>query len=288
MRIMTKGSGRRGGAGGASAARPVSWNVHLTGRSVTGAASKSEQDDALRHLQEQIKKEDTASPAFAVAVTNAATAEQPHDRKPIAPSPEIESKRVEIKSPRADTALSLEDQAEMSAFNAFNEQRELERINKWTRGGGKPEPTQKKADTHFEKPIPAVLMRQFETEVKLEPKKEEPQPEQEVVEKNKVQDLAEYHDGVAKFTNHITVAAKALRQHNSEALVKASWAVILSAKSLAGLAGDDSDIISWTKALEGQTNQLRTRMDSGSSGHEHYSELSNMIGQLYLSVVSLS
>ena len=57
--------------------------------------------------------------------------EQPHDRKPIAPSPEIESKRVEIKSPRADTALSLEDQAEMSAFNAFNEQRELERINKY-------------------------------------------------------------------------------------------------------------------------------------------------------------
>ena len=48
--------------------------MHLTGRSVTGAASKSEQDDALRHLQEQIKKEDTASPAFAVAVTNAATA----------------------------------------------------------------------------------------------------------------------------------------------------------------------------------------------------------------------
>lgn len=278
MRIMSKGSARKTAAGGA---RPVSWNVHLSGRAVTGQASKSEQDDALRVLQDQIKKEEShstpSSPALSVAVINAATADQPHDRKPTA----VVSPRVEIKSPPP----SLEEQAELNAFNAFNEQRELERINKWTRGGGKSEPTVKK-DTQFERPVPAVLMRQFETEVKIEPKKEE-QHHEEDTEKNKVQDLAQYHEGVAKFTNNVTVAAKALRQKNSEALVKSCWAVIMSAKTLALLAEDDADIISYTKALEGATNLLRGRTDSGGSGQEQHSELSNLLGQLYISVVSL-
>jgi hypothetical protein len=274
-RIMNKGSTRKT----AASARPVSWNVHLTGRAVTGQASKSEQEDALRLLQKQIEHEEHhTSPALSVAVTNAATAEQPHDKK----SPVVHtSPRVEIKSPLP----TLEDQAELNAFNAFNEQRELERINKWTRGGGKSEPVVKK-DSHFEKPIPAVLMRQFETEVKIEPKKEEVQ-EKEAAEINKIHDLVQYHDGVSKFSANVTIAAKALRQKNSEALVKACWAVILSAKTLALLAGDDADIISYTKALEGATNLLRGRTDGGGDGHEHYSEVSNLLGQLYLSIVSL-
>jgi len=271
MRAMNKG--RRGGGN----ARPVSWNVHLTGRAVTGAASKSEQEEALRLLQEQVKEEGHASPALSVAATNAASAEQPFHKKP---SPAV-SPRNEILSP----PLNLEDQAELNAFNAFNEQRELERINKWTKVGGKSEPT-KKPEVQFEKPIPAVLMRQFDVEAHAthtEPKKEE----EHIAQQDKIHDLAQYQEGIVKFTNNVTVAAKALRQRNSEALVRSCWAVVLSAKTLALLANDDADVISWTKALEGTTNLIRTRVDSGGNGQEHYNELSNLLGQLYLSVVSL-
>lgn len=293
-RIMNKGSVRRT----ANSARPVSWNVHLTGRAVTGAASKSEQDEALRLLQEQLKSTDI-SPALSIAASHEAKAEQPYHNKP--PSTVV-SPREEIQSP----PLNLEDQAELNAFNAFNEQRELERINKWTRGGGKGDGAPKSPHANFEKPIPAVLIRQFEPE---EPKKATVAPSQPQVrapspaavvvedkyngshhdkghdakEQEKVQDLTQYHDGVVKFSNNVTVAAKAIRQKNNEALVKACWAVVLSAKTLALFANDDPEIISWTKALEAATTQVRT----AGSGSEHYYELSTALGHLYLSVISL-
>jgi len=115
----------------------------------------------------------------------------------------------------------------------------------------------------------------------------EPKEEQDAAQQSKIQNLAQYQEGIVKFTNNVTVAAKALKQRNSEALVRGCWAVVLSAKTLALLAGDDADVLSWTKALEGTTNMIRTRVDSGGSGQEHYNELSNSLGQLYLCVVSL-
>lgn len=108
--------------------------------------------------------------------------EQPHQK---APSPPI-SPKAGIASP----PLSLDEQADLNAFNAFNEKRELERINKyvkavplrvnargllfftvphrsisrWTRGtGGKPDPNAKK-EPSYEKPVPAVLLRAFDAE----------------------------------------------------------------------------------------------------------------------------
>lgn len=104
-----------------------------------------------------------------------------------------------------------------------------------------------------------------------------PQPEKQV-----------HLDGIVQVTNNVTVAAKALRQKNSEALVNAIFSIVLSAKTLAVLLDDDPDVVSWTKALEVLHNQLRTNVDGGKSGHELYSEISTAVGQLYLSVIAHS
>jgi len=288
LRAMNKAGPRKSTAGAASPARPVSWNVHLSGRAVGGAAGKKEQDDAMRVLQDQIKKEE----ALKVAMTNAAQAEQPFQRKtpPTTPTEAIA------------VPHNLEDQAEINAFNAFNEQRELERINKWTRGGGK-DTEVKKTETHYEKPVPAVLMRQFDVEasahanVKLSSSGEIKERAKEQVRESEKEHLkeqehakeysAEYHQGVLKFSSNITLAAKALKQENSDALVTACFSVVVSAKLLAELVRDETEITSWAKALEGTTNMLRTMIDSGRSGREHYNEIANSLGQLYLTVVSL-
>jgi hypothetical protein len=294
LRTMTKGASVRRGSTGA---RPTSWNVHLTGRAVTGAASKNEQTEALRLLQEQLRDQDNQ--ALSIAASNANNAEQPHTKKAVS---------VPV-SPRATTPaapLNLEDQAELSAFNAFNEQRELERINKWTRGGGgKVDPVAPKKE--FERPIPAVLIRQFDNDTAEHHKAQEPKRisprEQGVVSPKSASPITatrnsptttsrpttngEYNEGVHKFSNNVTIAAKALRQRNNEALIKACWAVVLSAKTLSLLADNDAEITSNTKALEGATSQLKTRVDSGTAGDESYTELSSALGQLYVSVVSL-
>jgi hypothetical protein len=298
LRTMTKGvSVRRGSTG----ARPTSWNVHLTGRAVTGAASKNEQTEALRLLQEQIRDQDN-NQALSIAASNASHAEQPHTKKAV-------STPASPRTTAPAAPLNLEDQAELSAFNAFNEQRELERINKWTRGGGgKVEPVTP-AKKEFERPIPAVLIRQFDNDTtehhKVQDQKRISPREQTGVVSPKAASPStttrasptstsrpatnggEYNEGVHKFSNNVTIAAKALRQRNNEALIKASWAVVLSAKTLSLLADNDAEITSNTKTLEGATSQLKSRVDSGTVGDDAYTELSSALGQLYVSVVSL-
>jgi len=289
LRSMTKAGSRRPGVAGGNA-RPVSWNVHLSGRSVgSNVTRKAEQEEVLRALHDQIKQDEV----FKVAAANEATAEQPHNKSP---TPPVASPRTEIASPPLN--LSLEDQAELSAANAFNEQRELERINKWTRGGGKPDPAAKKVAQTYEKPIPAVLLRQVDVEAQQHHHvhaQEKPPAEEKTEISNghthtnpAPQVHPDYPEGIANITKSVTIAAKALRQRNSEALVKASLSVVVSAKTLAVLVGEDAEVHSWAKALEAITNQLRTRIDSGGSGHEYYNEISNALGQLYLNLVSLS
>jgi len=291
MRSMNKAGGRKTGLPVGSNARPVSWNVHLSGRSVGGntVTRKAEQDEAIKILHDQIKQDGV----FKLAASNESTAEQPYKQPQRAPT-----------SPKADIAsppLSLEDEAELNAFNAFNEQRELERINKWTRGtGGKPDPNApKKAEPTFERPVPAVLLRQFDGEAHPHPHPHEKpllSPTNGVAPAAPVFPPHHQHEqvhpdfpvGVVHITNNVTVAAKALRQRNSEALVKASISVVVSAKTLAALVGEDPDVTSWAKILEAATSQLRARIDSGGDGHEFYNQISDALAHLYLSVVALS
>jgi len=203
---------------------------------------------------------------------------------------EEETPTAEVKSatePSPQKEQSLEDQAELSAFSAFNEQREMDRINKWTRTKGlssksEADYSSKTKESVYEKPIPAVLMRQFAIEEELKAQKHPEEPE------NPLRESVEFNQESAKLINNITIAAKALRQHNGEALSRGCYSVVLAAKKVAGLVNDDTDVISWAKALEGTSNMLRGRLDGGGTGHEYFNEISNSLGQLYLSVVSLS
>jgi len=267
LRTMNKvgfrGRSASNAPGAAAAARPVSWNVNITGRAAGGSLKKNEQAEALRALQEQIKQEEKNAVAAGTTVEVKASSE---------PSPRPEA--------------SLEDQAELNAISAFNEQRELERISKWTKTRGalssKSEATYGAKESSHERPIPAVLMRQFAIEdaLKEENNKEESSPA--------LRESQESNQEIVKLTASITITAKALRQSNGEVLARGCHSVVLGAKKLAGLASDDEYLLSWARALEGTSNMLRGRLDGGGDGHEYFNEISNQLGQLYLSAVSLS
>lgn len=332
LRTMTKARSTRGGAITGPSARPVSWNVQLSGRSVGDQATrKAGQEEALKALQEQIKQEEKANDALKLAASHEASADQPYQKpQPVTSQPVIHQPVSPVTSPKASVGsppLSLEEQAELNTAAAFNEQRELERLNKWTRGGGKDAP--KKSIPAYERPTPAVLLRQFDTETpahqqanaqhqaagyqqasvyqappdKATPEKasdgsppaQSPEPSPQPSPQITSQPVApikvvhpDYTEGVSNITKSFTIAAKALKQRNSEALVKANQGVVIAAKTLAALSDDDPDVISWAKALEAITNQLRTRVDGGGTGHEYYNEISNALGQLFLNIIALS
>jgi len=253
MRTMNK-VGARGR--NSSSARPVSWNVNITGRAATGSLKKNEQAEALRLLQDQIKFEEvTGSSAEPPLVSPTA--------KPVTPD----------ESPRAPE--------EAADPNAFHERRELDRIAKWTKGLGADEGPAKKAPSSVERPTPAVLLRQFAVEESIK-------AEETHGGGGGHAHHAEYVQGVTALHTDITLAAKALRQQNGEALARSCIAVVLKTKTLAGLVDDDTQILGWAKALEGTANMLRTRLDSGGDGHEYLNELQSSLGQLYISVLSLS
>lgn len=247
----------------------ASWNVNVTpgiraNHGATGGSigRKNDQAEQIRALRDQILQEEARQQQEATT-----------PRGSVEPSPR------ENYIPRS---ASIEDQAELSAAGAFNESREMARINRWTRGTGADKSVPSgggAAGGVYEKPIPAVLMRAGQIEESLK---------EEATSVPTMKENEQYTQGLVKFTNSVTIASKAIRQQSGDALAKSCYAAVTLAKTLAGLAGDDEQILSWARALEGTTNMLRGRVDSGSTGHEFYSEISNSLGQLYLAVVSLS
>jgi len=244
-----------------NAKRPVSLNSNQMAAETKG-------------LQEQLKVNQIRAPA--PSPTNRSptftspTFTGPTSRPPI-PSPGPD--RPPIRSPAFDPApRTLEGEAELSAVAAFNEQRELERLTKWTRVKS----TENIDKKNYERPPPAVLLRQHEIEESIK--------RGEAGEHlRKEHEISESHDVLQNFRHCVTVAAKALKQRNSEAVVTACTAVI---KAFVSLDSEDNQAISWSKILQSATDELRTRINVGSSGQEHYNEISNSLGQLYINVVA--
>lgn len=285
LRTMNKAGSRPKSASFAPQPNRASWNVNLNpgvryNHAAAGGSSigrKNDQAEAIRALRDQILLEE----AKQESTTPRGGVEAPSPRDPPTTHSPTHAPREHI--PRSE---SLEDQAELSAAGAFNESREMARINRWTRGsstdksgGGGGVSGGASVGGVYEKPIPAVLMRAGAIEDSLK---------EETAAAPSMRENEEYTQGVSKFTLSVTIAAKAVRAQNGEALAKSCYAAVTLAKTLASLAKDDEQISSWARALEGTTNMLRGRVDSGSTGHEFYSEISNALGHLYLAVVALS
>jgi len=289
----------------------VSWNVNAPptlskGSSTNTSRVKNEQAEALRILQEQIRHEEQQKQQQQQP-PQPQSQSQPQPQAPQQPQqyyPQVQhqpqlQQRVQLGSPEPvneDEEKRLKD--EIGLFQERRMRQEEDRLSKWTHGVGRqavPVSKRLEAKSPEDKPTPSVLLRLVDhqphgvnpvnhhhhSETPTPAEHHEPVPEPEVAKSE------ELKQAISRFTEHATAAAKALKHHRGgEALAKSCFTTISMAKSVATMTNDD-DIFGWARALEGSTNMLRTRLDSGATGQEYFTEISNALGQLILSVIAL-
>jgi len=267
--------------------RAVSWNVNVPAglgkNASTASRGKIEQAEAVKSLQDHIRHEDSIR-----------IQPPPHLQHPSAPAHPAVTREFTIGSPENKEDEEKHAKDEIGQYNDRRNRQEEDRLSKWTTGSGRPtNPSIKKFDhnkTTNDKPTPSVLLRLVDHQphgvnpphASHEPEAHEVEQEAVVIPKSE-----ELLEAIARFAEHATAAAKALKYHKGgETLAKSCSTTISIAKSVATMTNDD-DIFGWARALEGSTNMLRTRLDSGATGQEYLTEISNALGQLYLSVIAL-
>jgi len=265
--------GRRGSL---TTSRPGSWTNGAPQSPSLSSSPSSHNRDALRALQEQIKEEDRKNQQAA----QAAHQQQAETHHPAAQQGNGHTNNV-------TTSGELRLQSVSAAKEMYDEKdkksREEERIERIMRRG----PTIDDRDRRrsFDGAIsPGPESRPYRSQQPLSPRSVEnsmaafarrgtPSPNPSALG--------------PKFQEQILNAAKALRQKRSEELVKWSFAVAATARSIAEGLMDGTDILGYSRALEAGANSLRSNLDSGGDGSQYFYEISGYLGQIYIATIAV-
>jgi hypothetical protein len=247
--------GRRG-------ARPQSWNVPTS--------SSSTQKDSIKSLQEHLNDDQKKVHHFPPVVVNAgysSVGAHGHPNRNQSPSPVpsgpnddhngsssphlIGSAGAAAAAGGSIDSRSLLQRPEKEFLDQEKDKKaklEEERLERWMRKGG----------------------TRVDGTTSPDPRSFSPSP-------NPSATLPRFQDG-------ITSASRALRSKKSEDVAKWSLAAATYGRSI-GEALNDDEIRSFSRALESAIVGLRTSLDDGGDGFEHYHEVSTVLGQLYVSVI---
>jgi len=256
MKTMNKtGSIGRGAVGGKS--RPTSWSVNATGAPAAAPAKKNEQAQALRELQAQIEKEEAAAKAAA--------------------APEVVNRQPQA----SDAATPWDPNA--AETHSGRIKAEEERLNRWMKKTGAKieyDDSASAAATTVVPPV-SVLSASAGSSQQSTPAAS-PRGEPEHVPHQAVVSV------LHKFQELVTVAARHIRANNAPALVPELFAIVVIAKQVGEQLPEDSEVISYARALQGAANSLRTKTDSGIKNVVNKTEISDALGNLYLHLVAFS
>jgi len=237
--------GRRG-------ARPVSWNVaqapSLSGP--VGSIGRNTNAAAIKSIQENIREEERRQ------------ALQGHNSQPAQPQAQSQSHPQQPAQTSQSALGDVEDEAGKDRKMRLEE----ERLERWM----------KKGDSRFEE---NKVNDPRKRSISIDSAAEHLNAASSAFSLTRTQELA------TKFQEQVYQASKALRIKKSDDVVKYSFNAAITAKAIAETLSDDTEIFSHARALEAGVSTMRTSVDSGGDGQQHYSEVSAYLGQLFICTI---
>jgi len=248
MKTMNKTGSIGRGAVGGKT-RPTSWSVNNAG--AAPPAKKNEQAQALRELQAQIEKDELAK----------------------APVPEVVNRQTQ----QSDAATPWDPNA--AETHSSRIRAEEDRLNRWMKKtGAKIEPDEGVSAGA------EVSLQSSGSIQEYKPPAASPRGASEPEHPPHPAVLAV----LQQFQDLVTVSARLIRADNAPALVSELFNIVVIAKQVGEQLPEDSQVISYARALQGAANSLRTKTDSGIKHVANKTEISDALGNLYLQLVAYS
>jgi len=258
-------AGRRGSL---TTNRPGSWHVPTSG----GAYSPSR--EGLRALQEQIKEDERKQPNG-----NA-------NARGRSPSPSLSPSPTPSISPAPSISPSPSPTPPTNAFTTSGELRVQSVF-------GDDKDAKDKKNRQEEERLERIMQRRGTFEERDRRRSLDglatatPPPDNAVLLRRSTPSPNPASLG-PKFQEQIICAAKALRQKKAEELVRWSFAVAATARSIAEGVLEGIDILNYSRALEAGANSLRTNLDGGGDGSQYFYEIAGYLGQIYIVTIAVA